>query len=206
MKACYVLLPLMLTALMIRPAPGQTPYKLPPKDVVAILDASLPPLPIVSPTRDSLLLVDVRYYPSIAELAEPVLRLAGVRINPRVGCTQRRFVDTGLSIKPLDNAPMRRVELPDGASIDSPSWSHDGKRIAFSRDLDDQVQLWTADAATGKVKAIPGVQLNDVLFRDITWLRDNRHIIALLVPEGRGPRRRPPGLRSAPTSRRARAA
>ena len=44
MKACYVLLPLMLTALMIRPAPGQTPYKLPPKDVVAILDAPLPPI------------------------------------------------------------------------------------------------------------------------------------------------------------------
>ena len=92
MKACYVLLPLIMAALMIGPALGQTPYKLPPKEVVAILDAPLPPLPIVSPTRDSLLLVDVRYYPSIAELAEPVLRLAGVRINParRLHATQIR--------------------------------------------------------------------------------------------------------------------
>jgi dipeptidyl aminopeptidase/acylaminoacyl peptidase len=199
MKACCVLLPLIMAALMIGPARGQTPYKLPPNEVVAILDAPPPPLPIVSPTRDNLLLVEIRYYPSIAELAEPVLRLAGVRINPRVGCTQRRFVYTGLTVKPLDNAPARRVELPEGASIAFrielpegasialPNWSHDGKKIAFSRDLDNQVQLWTAEAATGKVKAIPGVQLNDVLSREILWLRDNRHILAVLVPEGRGP-------------------
>ncbi len=115
MKACCVYLPLIMATLMTGLALGQTPYKLPPKDVVAILNAPPPPLPIVSPTRDSLLLADVRYYPSIAELAEPVLRLGGVRINPRVGCAQRRFVDTGLTVQPLDNAPVRRVELPVGS-------------------------------------------------------------------------------------------
>ena len=129
----------------------------------------------------------MQYYPSIATLAEPVLRLAGVRINPRVGCTQRRVTHTGLTIKPLDNSPARRVELPEKASIGMPSWSHDGRKFAFSRDLDDSVQLWTADAVTGKAKAIAGVRLNDVLESKLVWLRDNRHILAVLVPEGRGP-------------------
>jgi dipeptidyl aminopeptidase/acylaminoacyl peptidase len=183
-----------LAAMRAAPAVGQTPYKLPPNEVVAILDAPPPPRAIESPTRDALLLVEFRPYPSIATLAEPVLRLAGLRINPRVGCSQRTIQYTGLAVQPLDNAPARRVELPKGSSIDSPNWSHDGKMIAFARDLDNQVELWAADAATGQVKPIPGARLNDVLSNDIIWLHDNRHVLTLLVPEGRGP---------APTSPRA---
>jgi dipeptidyl aminopeptidase/acylaminoacyl peptidase len=168
-------------------AMGQTPYRLPPKEVVAVIDAPQAPLAIPSPTRDNLLLVDIQRYPSIATVAEPVLRLAGARINPRIGCAQRRIAYTGLTIKPLDDSPARRVELPGSSSIGIPHWSNDGKRIAFSRDVEDHVQLWTADAATGKAKAIPGVRLNDVLFSNLVWLRDHRHLLAVVVPEGRGP-------------------
>jgi dipeptidyl aminopeptidase/acylaminoacyl peptidase len=166
---------------------GQTPYKRPAADVVAILEAPPPPLAIDSPTRDALLLVDVRPYPSIEVLAEPVLRLAGVRINPRAGCTQRTVQHSGMTIQPLDGSPGRRVALPEGASVHGPRWSNDGKKIAFARDLDDRVELWIADAATGQAKPIAGARLNDVLVRGITWLRDNRHLLATLVPEGRGP-------------------
>ena len=86
-------------------ARGQTPYKQPPADVVAILDAPPPPMAIDSPTRDALLLVDVRPYPSIEVLAQPILRLAGVRINPRAGCTQRTVQHSGMTILPLDGSP-----------------------------------------------------------------------------------------------------
>ena len=187
MKHYRIFLLLILAAMMVAPAAGQTPYKLPPKDVVAILDAPPPPLAIVSPTRDALLLVEIQPYPSIESLAEPILRLAGLRINPRVGGSQRTIHYTGLTIQPLDGSPARRVALPEGASIHSPSWSHDGKKIAFARDVDDGVELWVADAATGQAKPIAGARLNDVLADPITWLSDNRHILAVLVPEGRGP-------------------
>jgi hypothetical protein len=53
--------------------------------------------------------------------------------------------------------------------------------------VDNSVELWTADAATGQAKPIPGALLNDVLSSEITWLHDNRHILTLLAPEGRGP-------------------
>ncbi len=187
MKARRVFSLLIMVATMIVPAAGQTPYKLPPKDVVAILHAPLPPLSIVSPTRDTLLLIEIRPYTTIEALAEPLLRLASVRINPRIGCTQRTLAYSGLTIRPLDNAPARRVELPPAASITRPSWSRDGKKIAFARDSDDKVELWTADIATGAAKSIPGVQLNDVVVSQITWLSDNRYVLAVLVPEGRGP-------------------
>jgi dipeptidyl aminopeptidase/acylaminoacyl peptidase len=166
---------------------GQTAYKLPPKDVVAILDASPPPLDIVSPTRDALLLVDVQPYPPIDVVAEPILRLAGVRINPRVGALQRMVHFSGMTIQPLDDTPPRRIALPEGATIHRPAWSHDGKKIAFARDVDDGVELWVADAASGQAKPIAGARLNDVLGNPIGWMSDNRHILAVLVPENRGP-------------------
>jgi dipeptidyl aminopeptidase/acylaminoacyl peptidase len=174
---------------------GQTPYKRPPADVVAILDAPPPPLAIDSPTRTALLLVDVSPYPTIEVLAEPLLRLAGVRINPRIGCSQRIGQYTGITIQPLDGSPARRVALPANASIQRPRWSNDGKRIAFAYDRDDRVELWIADAATGQAKPIEGANLNDVLVDRFTWLSDNRHILATLVPVGRGA---PPAARRAP--------
>jgi dipeptidyl aminopeptidase/acylaminoacyl peptidase len=174
------------------PVRGQTPYKQPPAEVVAILDAPPPPLAIDSPTRDALLLVDVRPYPSIEVLAQPVLRLAGVRINPRAGCTQRPVHQSGLTILPLDGSPGRKVALPEGASIHGPRWSNDGSKIAFAVDLPDRVELWIADVATGQAKPVPGARLNDVMVRGVTWLADNRHLLAALVPEGRGQAPQPP--------------
>ena len=68
--------------------------------------------PYVSPTRDALLQVEVQPYPSIEVVAEPILRLAGLRINPRTGSQQRLVHYTGLSIQPLDGSPARRIALP----------------------------------------------------------------------------------------------
>jgi dipeptidyl aminopeptidase/acylaminoacyl peptidase len=170
-------------------APGQTPYKLPPAEIAAILDAPPPPRVMLSPARDAMLLVEYKIYPSIEELAEPVLRLAGVRINPRLGSSQRLMHTTDLSVQPLEGSPARRIVLPEGASVQSPTWSNDGKRIAFTRDAQDGVELWIADAATGRARAIAGVRINDVLAQGapFAWLRDNRHLLARLVPDGRGP-------------------
>src|SRR6516165_6140663 len=94
-----------MMGLMGGTAPGQTPYKLPPPEITAILDAPPPPRVVLSPRRDAILLVQSRMYPSIEELAEPILRLGGVRINPRLGAAQRLISATGLSIQALDGSP-----------------------------------------------------------------------------------------------------
>ncbi len=166
---------------------GQTPYKLPSKDVVGILDAPPPPLGVLNPTRDTLLLIEIQPNPSIEVVAEPILRLAGLRINPRVGGLQRMVHYTGLSLQPLDGSPSRRIALPQGASVHRPVWSYDGKTLAFARDVESGAELWVADAATGQSRPVAGARLNDVLGNPIHWMSDNRHILAVLVPEGRGP-------------------
>ena len=193
----------LIAAMVLMPAtaPAQTPYKLPPAEIVAILDAPQPPRVVLSPARDAMLLVESQPYPPIADLAEPMLRLAGVRINPRLGALQRLMHIKGLSVRSFDGSPARRIALPPGASVQWPIWSNDGKRIAFLLDGQDGVELWVADAATGRARPIAGVRINDVLAESsmyavlrgddsgapYAWLSDNRHLLARLVPRGRGP-------------------
>src|SRR2546426_12536216 len=89
-------LTLLLLLAGARPLAAQAPYKTPPPDVVAMLDA--PPLPAVSvsPDRAWILLVEQRSMPTVAELARPWLRLAGSRINPRTNGPRQPSLGTGL--------------------------------------------------------------------------------------------------------------
>ena len=132
------------------PAAAQAPYKLPPREVVDLIDAPPPPQAVVSPTGDAVLLAEPEAYPPIALLAEPILRIGGVRISPATGCRQRTFRFTGLQVQPIDGGTPVRLSLPADARVGLPVWSHDGRRFAFARDLADGVELWIAEAATGR--------------------------------------------------------
>src|SRR6266487_3816318 len=102
---------------------AQTPYKTPPKVIVDILDA--PPLPMasVSPDRQWLLLLEQRSMPTIAELAAPMLRLAGNRINPRTAGPQLPGGITGRALKRVADGTERRVNVPTPAALSYVIWS-----------------------------------------------------------------------------------
>ncbi len=174
-------------------APGlsaQEPYKLPPKEVIDIVDA--PPTPLVSmnPSRDLMALVDQESMPSIAYLSQPILRIAGMRITPATNSQQVLRFSTGISLKDMKSGVVKKVSLPEGICFTiprrGPSWSPDGKHLAFLRHLDDGVELWTVDARSGDARALTGASINAVLF-GFDWLPDSRRLIVSLIPDGRGP-------------------
>ena len=82
-------------------------YRLPPQDVVDIIDAKPTPVVTVSPERSSLLLVDYEAYPPIELLARPFLKLGGIRVDPALSATQRTIQYTGLTL----------VRIADGEKI-----------------------------------------------------------------------------------------
>src|SRR6516225_3394067 len=65
-----------------KPAETASGYNLPAQNILDVMRAPSPPRPYVSPTHDSILLVSWQEYPSIARVATPFLRLAGVRVEP----------------------------------------------------------------------------------------------------------------------------
>ena len=179
------------------PAAAQEPYKRPPKEVVDLVDATPPPQAVVSPTGDAVLLAEPEAYPPIALLAEPVLRLGGVRITPATGCRQRTFRLARLQVQPTAGGAPLRVPLPAGARIGWPAWSPDGKRFTFARDLADGVELWVGETATGAARPVAGLRLNDALGSPITWTGAGT-LIARTIPRDRGPAPQAPAVPTGP--------
>ena len=89
MKKNFVVSFFILIFLSSLPLSAQEPYKLPLKEVIDIVDAPPPPRALMSPTGDFMLLADYEVMPSIAYMAQPMLRLAGMRITPKYNSRQQ---------------------------------------------------------------------------------------------------------------------
>jgi dipeptidyl aminopeptidase/acylaminoacyl peptidase len=167
---------------------AQQGYRQPPAPIADILDAPQTPAVFVSPDRAWLLLAERASLPSIAELSEPELRLAGLRINPRTGGPSREVTGTGLRLRAIvaaKNAPReRRIETPPGARIGVPQWSDDSKRIAFTVTSDSTVHVWVADVATGPARRLDAPALNATIGAPCRWI-DNVRLACKAIPPDR---------------------
>jgi len=169
-------------------------YRQPPEPLLGVLRAPLNPSPSVDPTGTTVLLVQQSLYPPIGRVAEPYLKLAGVRVEPRShsrhdranGYGIRTCLD-GFGLLDLASGRQTPVQLPAGACPDTPVWSPDGRHFAFDNTTDAGVELWVGDARDGSVRRIEGVQLNTILGNELQWLGDKRQLLVKLVPDGLGP-------------------
>jgi dipeptidyl aminopeptidase/acylaminoacyl peptidase len=178
--------PLSILALLMLAATvsAQTAYQKPPQVVADVLDAPAFPAVSVSPSRDFIALVTSARYPSIAEVSEPMLRLAGVRINPKTNGPARQGSITALSFMKLADQSKLSVKLPAG-KVSSPMWSDDGKRFFLTVTGSDGIGLWVGTVADGGVSEVKGVKLNDAIGDTAQWL-SNDELLVQLIPEKRG--------------------
>ena len=165
---------------------AQQGYKKPPKEVLDILHAPVTPSASVSPTRDNIILATGLRYPPLADLAQPMLRLAGRRINPASNSLHRFQYSVGLSLKRIADGSEVRIEVPAGAKISGIEWSDDGKHFAFLNTTPNRVELWIGEAATGKIRNLKSVTINSTVGNPVTWMGDNRTLLVQLVPSARG--------------------
>ena len=174
-------------------ATGQTPYRKPPQAVRDILDVPTPPSLSLNPTRDTLAFIEVARYPSIADLAEPMLRLGGLRINPKTNGPARETRITIIKFQSLTGGEPRALKLPEG-KCSVPIWSPDGKKFALLVTTPTGIDAYLGDVATGElVAAISGV--NAAIGDPVQWMPDSKHILAQYIV---GRPEKPPEVPSAP--------
>lgn len=173
--------------LIIAQTEAQETYKLPPPEVVEILDA--PPLPTtrLSPDGEYLLFMYRESMPSIEELAIPYLNLAGFRIDPhrntRYSPTARMYA---LRVEHIHTGEGREITVPEGANISDVQWSTDSRSIAFTNTTESGVELWVADVVSGDSRKIPGIVLNGIPSPPIQWIPGQPLILAHVIPDKRG--------------------
>ena len=179
---------------------AQQGYKKPPKEVLDVLNAPVTPVALVSPTRDNILLSTGLRYPPLADLAQPMLRLAGRRINPASNSPHRLQYSVALSLKRIADGSEIKIDVPPGAKISGVEWSDDGKHFAFSNTTANRVELWVGDAATGKIHNLKGVAVNSTIGNPLTWMTDNQTLLVQLVPATRGAAPAEPSVPDEPTT------
>lgn len=165
---------------------AQEPYKKPPQEVIDILKAPPPPQISVSPDGEKAVFYTYETMPSIAYLAQPLLKLAGIRITPLNNARQQTYFIKSLTVKSLKDGKVIPVNLPEEAKFGFPRWSNDGSYFVVTHYLDNGVELWAVEAKTGKIKKLTGPNVNAVLNSGFTWLPDNKHVLVFTVPDGRG--------------------
>ena len=183
-NACRVVIALFIT---VQVGLAQQGYKKPPREVLDILNAPVTPGISVSPARDNIILTTGLRYPPLADIAQPMLRLAGRRINPAANSPHRYQYSVALTLKRVADGSEVKIDVPPGAKISGVEWSDDGKHFAFLNGAANRVDLWVGDAATGQIHNMKGVTVNSVMPSALTWMPDNRTLLVQLVPASRGP-------------------
>jgi len=99
------------------------PYRKPPAPVMDILNAPATPTLSLSPMRAYALQGAPVRHPPIAELAEPMLRLAGIRINPRTNGLHNETFNTTLTLRKIPEGAETKVTLPLNPKMSLGRWS-----------------------------------------------------------------------------------
>lgn len=169
---------------------GRPTYQKPPKVVADVLESPPTPNVSVAPTRDRLLELDGLRHPPIADLAAPMLRLAGLRINPATNGRHHPPRVVGLTLVTIADGKTTKLKTPANAYLSGPVWSADGKHFAFTNTItagpNAGIELWIGDATTGALRKIPGARINAVYGDDIQWMPDQKTLLVQLVPANRG--------------------
>ncbi len=178
---------LVLVAAAFASAPaGAASWQQPPQPILDVLNAPDLPIARLSPNGEVLALMTIVRYPPIEDLARPMLRLAGVRVDPRTNGRHGEFYYNELRLRWLADGREQGVALPPNARMTTFQWSADGKRFTFLNQVSDGIELWLGRTADGRVERVPKLRVNPMLYSEVSWMPDQRTLLVKRVPPKRG--------------------
>jgi hypothetical protein len=187
---------MVLLAVAQLPAQTSLKYQEPPKAIVDLVDTRPTPSVEVSPKDAAggqwLLIEEISGLPSISDLAQPELRMAGLRFNPKTNGPSRGRYATALKLQALSGGTEKAVTgLPANAKIRFAAWSPDARHVFFvnasDNNADAGLSLWILDVASAKAQRIPGIALNGVFGQPCEWMSDSQSLICKAIVQNRGP-------------------
>ncbi|PMQ16292.1 S9 family peptidase [Janthinobacterium sp. AD80] len=167
-------------------------YQKPPAPLQAIVDAPRAPTLSLSPKRNLAAVLPTPSLPSISEVAQPELKLAGLRINPRTYSASRFSFHTGLGLLDIDTQKEIKVSgLPASPRIADLAWSPDQRYLAFTHIAfadpasgvkEAGVELWLLDVQTKAARKLGNTALSTVYGRGFSWMPDSKTLLVQLKP------------------------
>ncbi|MEB1588735.1 prolyl oligopeptidase family serine peptidase [Xanthomonas campestris pv. campestris] len=156
-----------------------TGYQLPSKALQAVVDAPRAPLLQLSPRRDLAAMLQLPALPDIAEVAQPELKLAGVRIHPKTHAASRFSFASKLWLLSVADGSERQIAgLPAPLSLADLAWSPDQRSLAFRREdaASGANELWVVDVAAGQARRLLA-DVNTSINDELHWLPDSSGLL-----------------------------
>jgi dipeptidyl aminopeptidase/acylaminoacyl peptidase len=168
---------------------GSEKYLMPPRHIA---DAVLAPwhtnrsVTNISPDRTRYLVVDREPLVPLERMSRPYLNLAGIQIDPVAMRARTLTTRSNLGVTIVEIASKRElpVQLPSGALLSDPTWSPDGKHLAFFANFPDRTEIYVADAATGRTRQVTRERAMPVMHTTLEWVDNGRSIVATMMPDG----------------------
>ena len=149
-------------------------YQLPPKDIADLLLAKPTPGVSIDQKANWMLLSERNSYPSVEELGQPEIRVAGLRLNPNNFSPSRQTYINNFSLKNIkQNKEYPVTGLPADMLAGNVSWSPAEQKIAFTNTTASRIDLYVIDITTHKATRINKQPLNAVNGTAISWVDEN---------------------------------
>ena len=158
-----------------------TRYRKPPPAIEAVLNAPLTPVVVLAPKRDVLALETPLRYPPVADLARPMLRLAGLRIDPATNGIHHAPAMTSLAFERVADGRVRRVALPSGAHVTSLRFSPDGTRFALTNATPHGTELWLGTTGDAGARRVANLTVNAIFPSAVKWTPDGMRVVVRAV-------------------------
>ena len=160
-------------------------YQTPPKEILELIDVSLPPRVLVDESKSCMIYLYRDNYKTIEELSEKEMRLAGLRINPKKNIGSRVSYYNNIEISLIKNTKPELIKvkgLPKNLRLSNIKWSPDQTMIAFTNTTSEGVELWVLDLEKVKLKKLTPPKLNANLGNVINWFKDSKSLLVKFVP------------------------
>jgi dipeptidyl aminopeptidase/acylaminoacyl peptidase len=174
MRKFIRLLVLLLIVTTMLHAQDAVSYQTPPKEIADLLLAKPTPGVRVDSKASWMLLSERNSYPTVEELGQPEVRVAGLRLNPNNFSPSRQIYINNFRLKDLrNNQEFTITGLPAGMLAGNAVWSPAETKIAFTNTTGSRVDLYVIDIASHKASKINQQPLNIVLGQAFAWVDDN---------------------------------
>lgn len=171
-------------------------WQQPSEEIMEVLNAPQLPWVWTAPSGTHMIMADPIIYPSLEELASPMHKLAGLRVNPKNNSIHGQHGGTSPRILEIRNQKETPINLPENTELLGVDWTADGQQFALTVSYDDHIGVWVG-SVDGKLMEIENVAANPLLGSAVTWLPNQEDLLIRKIPN-RGPVPTAPSIPAGP--------
>ena len=161
-------------------------YQKPPQEIMELVDYERAPSVLMDSKSEYILFTYRNTYKNIEDLSLEEMKLAGLRINPKLNISSTITYVNNLKIRKLKDKELVQVtNLPVNPKIAYITWSPNEKTIAFTNTTNEGVELWVLDVMSARAHKISEANLNANLGTPFTWFKNSQSLLVKFLPKER---------------------